>query len=98
MKTATDDRLPLMLETCPAEILPAIVVEALAALTLYERMKLGPDLAKTVGLRAEAKASSTDPTWLQEHLDEDDVELLARIVEPHLDHDYERPPNPEYLN
>ena len=93
MTTATEDRLPLLLETCPPEILPAIVFDALADLTLYERMKLGPDLAKVVGLRAEAKASGYSLELLDAELDEDDVATLARIVEPHLEHDYESPPD-----
>ena len=76
--------LPLMLQECPAEVLPTVIDEARAGLSRFERMRLGDDLAQVIGLRAEALLSQMDLHDLDELLDVDDVALLAEIVRPHL--------------
>ena len=79
------DEFPLMLRLCPAETLPVVVTEALNELTLLERLKMGPDLARAIALRAEALlGDGMDIHELDQLLDVDDVTEAADIVRPYL--------------
>lgn len=85
MYEASNDEFPLMLKLCPAETLTIVVTEALHGLTLFERFKMGPDLPRAIGLRAEALlANGMDVNELDQLLDVDDVSEAADIVRPHL--------------
>jgi hypothetical protein len=85
MYEASNDEFPLMLKLCPAETLSIVVTEALNELTLLERFKMGPDLARAIGLRAEALlAEGMDVNELDQLLDVEDVTEAADIVRPYL--------------
>ena len=85
MYETSNDEFPLMLKLCPAETLPIVVTEALNGLTLFERFKMGGDLARAIGLRAEALlANGMDVNELDLLLDVDDITEAADIVRPYL--------------
>ncbi len=73
-------RLPLLLEDCPTTALPIVVNDALAQLTLAERLSLGSRLPAAVGLRAEAILAGLEVGELDEVLTAHDVEYLGAMV------------------
>lgn len=80
----SNDDLPLMLRLCPAETLPIVVEDAMSSLTLWERFTMGENLARAVGLRAEALLSGLEVHVLDALLDIEDVTEAADIVRPYL--------------
>ncbi len=78
----------LELETAPDDVIQYAVANALAELTLYERLHLGPHLVEAVAVRCECGygygGSSESLAILTEALDADDVRTLVEIVRPHL--------------
>jgi hypothetical protein len=73
-----------LLEDCPLGALPVVVCDALAQLTLAERLSLGNRLPAAVGLRAEAILASLDVLELDVLLDAADVDDLGEMVRPCL--------------
>jgi hypothetical protein len=85
MYETSSDEFPLILKLCPADTLPVVGTEALNGLTVFERFKMGPDLARAIGLRAEALLTNgMDVNELDQLLEVEDITEAADIVRPYL--------------